>query len=134
MSSKIPPFQTLPIDEAGSETAPDGSNVRPLLRFPAGSMARFEFAAGQVSEAVRHAEVDELWYVIDGSGEMWRKQDQTSSIEPLEPGTCVSIPRHAAFQCRAGGAGMIVIAVTLPAWSGDSNAIAAEGPWEATTR
>ena len=93
-------------------------------------MARFEFSAGQISHAVWHPELDELWYVIDGAGEMWRKKDQMSSIDPLGPGTCVSIPRHTAFQCRAGRAGMTVIAVTLPAWSGDSNAIAAMGPWE----
>lgn len=129
MNSSLPPYQTLLMAEAGSETAPDGSNVRPLLRFPEGSMARFEFSAGQVSHAVRHPELDELWYVIDGSGEMWRKQNQTSSIEPLAAGTCVSIPRNTAFQCRAGGAGMAVIAVTLPAWSGDSNAIEVIGHW-----
>lgn len=133
MNASVQPFQTLPIDEAGTETAPDGSNVRPLLRFPSGSMARFEFSAGQVSQAVWHPELDELWYVIDGSGEMWRKKDQISSIDALAPGTCVSIPRHTAFQCRAGRAGMIVIAVTLPAWSGDSNVIAAIGPWETRT-
>ena len=130
MSSAQYPFQTLPIIDAGSETAPDGSNVRPLLRFPSGSMAHFEFSSGKVSHPVRHPERDELWYVIDGGGEMWRQQDERSSIEPLAPGTCVSIPCNTAFQCRAGSGGMTVIAVTLPAWSGDTNAVAAVGPWK----
>lgn len=93
-------------------------------------MARFEFSDRQVSRAVQHPELDELWYVIDGSGEMWRQKNQTSSIDLLVPGTCVSIPRDTAFQCRAGRGGMTVIAVTLPAWSGDTNAVAAVGPWE----
>ncbi len=129
MNASIQPFQTLPIVDASSETAPDGSNVRPLLRFPAGSMARFEFSPGQVSHAVRHPALDELWYVIDGSGEMWRQQDDAASIESLGPGTCASIPRNTAFQCRAGEAGMTVVAVTLPAWSGDEDANEVLGHW-----
>ena len=34
--------------------APDGSDVRVLLRLGRGSMARFELAAGRVSRAVAH--------------------------------------------------------------------------------
>lgn len=130
MSISQPPFQTLSTGAAGSEIAPDGSNVRPLLRFPAGSMARFEFSSGQVSHAVRHPALDELWYVITGSGEIWRQQDEVSTVERLEPGTCISIPRNTAFQCRVDYAGMTVIAITLPAWSGDVNAIAVTGHWQ----
>ncbi len=131
MSTSVTPFQTISIGAAGSETAPDGSNVRPLLRFPTGSMARFEFSSGQVSHAVRHPDLDELWYVIDGCGELWRQQGGASSIESLGPGTCISIPRNTEFQCRAGKAGMTVIAVTLPAWSDDANAVSVTGHWQA---
>ena len=46
--------------------APDGSDVRVLLRLGAGSMAHFELAAGRVSRAVAHRAVDELWYVLGG--------------------------------------------------------------------
>jgi len=129
MTVRHQPFQTLQIAEAVLEIAPDGSSVLPLLRFPEGSMARFEFASGQVSHAVLHPGLDELWYVVDGSGEMWRRQETRSSIEPLMSGSCASIPRETAFQCRAGPAGLTVIAVTLPAWSGAADAIGATGPW-----
>ncbi len=124
-------FQTLQIAETRLERAPDGVNTRPLLRFPEGSMARFELSAGQVSHAMWHPGLDELWYVVDGSGEMWREQATRSSIEPLIPGTCLSIPRKTRFQCRAGAGGLTVIAVTLPAWSGDGDAVRTNGPFVA---
>ena len=55
--------------------APDGSDVRILLRLGGGSMAHFELAAGRTSGAVAHRTVDEIWYVLRGSGQMWRRQD-----------------------------------------------------------
>ena len=43
--------------------APDGSEVRVLLRLGRGSMAHFELAAGRVSRAVAHHAVDEAYHV-----------------------------------------------------------------------
>ena len=60
----------LPAD--GDLVAPDGSEVRVLLSLEGGSMAHFRLAAGQVSRAVRHRSVEEIWYVLSGAGEMWR--------------------------------------------------------------
>ena len=61
-------FGTLQLPDAPDVIAPDGSRVRVLLRLGGGSMARFELAAGQVSRAVAHHAVDELWYVLSGRG------------------------------------------------------------------
>lgn len=48
--------------------APDGSQVRQLLRLTGGSMAHFELGAGEVSRPQRHRTVSEIWYVIQGPG------------------------------------------------------------------
>ena len=56
--------------------APDGSDVRVLLRLSRGSMAHFELAPGRVSRAVAHHAVEELWYVLGGQGQMWRRQGE----------------------------------------------------------
>ena len=76
--------------------------MRVLLRLGGGSMAHFELAAGQVSRAVAHHAVDELWYVLSGHGQMWRRQGERQETVPLRPGTCLSIPAGTHFQFRAG--------------------------------
>ncbi len=67
-------FGTMPLPAAPGAVAPDGSDVRVLLRLGRGSMAHFELAAGRVSRAVAHHAVDELWYILGGHGQMWRRQ------------------------------------------------------------
>ncbi|HVZ08830.1 hypothetical protein [Rhodopila sp.] len=48
--------------------APDGAEVRVLLARAGGSMAHFRLPAGQVSRAVRHRTVEEIWYILSGTG------------------------------------------------------------------
>src|ERR1700750_3487568 len=94
------------LPDAPDAIAPDGSQVRVLLRLDGGSMAHFRLAAGQVSRPFAHHAVDELWYVLSGHGQMWRRQQQRQEMVPLQPGTCLSIPAGTHFQFRAhdGGA------------------------------
>jgi Mannose-6-phosphate isomerase len=69
--------------------------VRILLRLGGGSMAHFELAAGQVSRAVAHHAVDELWYVLSGHGQMWRRQGERQETVPLRPAPACPSRRHA---------------------------------------
>jgi mannose-6-phosphate isomerase-like protein (cupin superfamily) len=117
---------------APDTTAPDGSAVRVLLRLAGGSLAHFELAAGQVSRAVAHRRVDEIWYIVHGQGEMWRAQDSREETVPLAPGTCLSIPAGTRFQFRCAGPGpLAAVAVTMPPWPGDDEAYQVSGPWPA---
>jgi len=52
--------------------APDGSDVRLLVASVSASMAHFALAPGATSVAVAHRTLDELWYFLGGTGEMWR--------------------------------------------------------------
>jgi mannose-6-phosphate isomerase-like protein (cupin superfamily) len=81
--------------------APDGSEVRVLLALSGGSMAHFRVPPGQVSRAVRHRTVEEIWYVLSGQGEMWRSTDTQQDIVALAPGTCLTIPSGVTFQFRS---------------------------------
>ncbi|GLZ09041.1 hypothetical protein Acsp03_65070 [Actinomadura sp. NBRC 104412] len=122
------PFATARVDQAPKVTAPDGSTVRPLCVLPgAASFARFELRPGQTAKAVSHATVEEIWFVTDGAGEMWRSQDGREEITTLEPGVCLTIPLGTTFQFRAGEQGLGVVAATVPPWPVDS-------PDEATVR
>jgi hypothetical protein len=59
-------FDTMQRPDAPDAVAPDGSDVRVLLRLGRGSMAHFELGAGRVSRAVAHRAVDEIWYILSG--------------------------------------------------------------------
>lgn len=123
-------FSTLKFPAQADIVAPDGSDVRVLLRTSRGSMAHFELAAGRASEAIRHRSVDEIWFILSGQGEMWRSQQGREQIVELEPGTCVSIPVGTHFQFRASGEiPLAAVGVTMPPWPGPEEAIPVPGKW-----
>ena len=113
--------------------APDGSDVHALLGVTAGGMAEFELAPGAVSAAVTHRTVEEIWYVLRGRGEMWRRQGSREEVARLEPGLCLTVPLGTHFQFRAAADdALVVLGVTLPPWPGADEAIVVTGPWAAT--
>jgi mannose-6-phosphate isomerase-like protein (cupin superfamily) len=124
-------FDTMSLTAAPVVTAPDGSAVRPLCALPgAASFAHFELAPGQVSLAVSHATVQEIWYVVAGGGQMWRRDRATEEITELAPGVCLTIPLGTSFQFRAGPGGLRVVAATVPPWPDDPGEARPEhGPW-----
>ncbi len=129
------PFATLKLPAERTVVAPDGSDVRVLLGLPGGSMAHFTLQAGATSGAVVHRTVEELWFVLSGRGEMWRRQGTQEVTIPLEPGLCLSIPVGTHFQFRAAGAQpLTAVAVTLPPWPGDDEALQVVGPWVPSER
>lgn len=125
-------FATRRIPVEPTEVAPDGSAVRVLLGVKGGTMAHFELPAGAVSRAVRHRSVEEVWLVLSGRGELWRKQDAREEVVTLEPGVCITLPRGTHFQFRAAaGEALTVVAATMPRWPGDHEAEPVPGPWDA---
>lgn len=128
------PFHTKQLPETPDVTAPDGSDVRILLALSGGSMAHFELAPGQTSQAVAHRTVEELWYIVGGQGEMWRMLDGIEEVVILETGISLTIPVGTHFQFRAlGGEPLQAIGVTMPPWPGDDEAFEVAGKWPVTT-
>jgi len=126
-------FATKRLPDTCDVLAPDGSEVRILLSLAGGSMAHFCLPAGQVSRAVRHVTVEEIWYVLGGSGDFWRAQDGRDEIVPLAAGVCLTIPVGTAFQFRAGpDTPLTAVAITMPPWPGPDEAVFVEGAWPAT--
>lgn len=123
-------FETMRLPSEPDSVAPDGSDVKVLIRMDRGSLAHFELGAERTSRAVAHRTVDEIWYVLAGQGEMWRDQDGHEATVTLEPGVCVSIPAGTRFQFRStGGEPLQVVGVTMPAWPGEGEAYEVEGAW-----
>lgn len=128
-------FATKRLPATPDIVAPDGSDVRVLLATARGSMAHFELAAGRASDAIRHAGVDELWFILSGSGEMWRRDNTREETVALEPGVCVSIPAGIHFQFRAGAAAPLqAVGVTMPPWPGPQEAVPVPGKWRSEDR
>jgi mannose-6-phosphate isomerase-like protein (cupin superfamily) len=123
-------FETLALSDAPLVKAPDGSDVRPLLALPGGSMAHFVLAAGKTSIAVAHRTVEEIWFVIGGRGEIWRKQAGHEEIVTLASGVLLTIPLATEFQFRSfGPEALAIVAITMPPWPGEGEAYAVEGKW-----
>lgn len=129
----MPSFDAKQIPPQPDVVAPDGSNVRVLLALAGGSLAHFELPPGQVSRAVTHKTVEEIWYFLSGRGEMWRRQAGRSEITPLQPGLCLTIPQGTDFQFRAlGDEPLAAVGVTMPPWPGEGEAVFVAGEWEPT--
>jgi mannose-6-phosphate isomerase-like protein (cupin superfamily) len=110
--------------------APDGSEVRILAGSGRGSMAHFTLAPGKTSLAVAHRTVEEIWFVLEGEGEMWRRTGDAQTITALGPGLSLVIPVGTAFQFRnLGAADLKAVAVTMPPWPGIDEAYAVQGCW-----
>ena len=129
-------FATMPLPTDRTVVAPDGCDVRVLLALKGGSMAHFSLKAGQVAAAVTHRTVEELWYVLEGQGEMWRRQDDREEVVSLVPGLCLSIPLGTHFQFRAApNQALAAVCVTMPPWPSDpaaDEAVPVSGPWLAS--
>jgi mannose-6-phosphate isomerase-like protein (cupin superfamily) len=125
-------FSTMKLPAQPDVVAPDGSDVRVLLRTSRGSMAHFELAAGRASDPIRHRNVDEIWFVLSGRGEMWRRQEGQEEVVALEAGTCITVPQGTHFQFRAlGPDALSAVGVTMPPWPGADEAVPVPGIWPA---
>jgi mannose-6-phosphate isomerase-like protein (cupin superfamily) len=110
--------------------APDGSQIRELLRLGRGSLAHCSLPPGGVSLAVRHRTIEELWYVLAGRGEVWRKEGQREEVVEVGPGVCLDIPRGAHFQFRTvGDDALVFLIATMPPWPGPQEAVRVEDHW-----
>jgi mannose-6-phosphate isomerase-like protein (cupin superfamily) len=125
-------FETKQLPAQRDAVAPDGSDVRLLLELPLGGMAHFQLAPNRTSRAVRHRTVDEVWYFLDGRGEMWRKLGDSEDVVSVHAGICLTIPVGTSFQFRStGDVPLMAIGVTMPPWPGTDEAELVAGNWQA---
>jgi mannose-6-phosphate isomerase-like protein (cupin superfamily) len=126
-------FATTSLPAVRDAMAPDGSEVRLLLGLAGGGMAHFQLGPGQVSRAVAHRTVEEIWFFLSGRGQMWRRLDAEATITDVHAGVCLTIPLGTRFQFRAlGEQPLAAVAVTMPPWPGETEAVIVEGAWSPT--
>ena len=113
--------------------APDGSEIRLLSATSRGSMVHCTLNPGQVSLAVAHRTVDEVWYFLEGTGQVWRRLGEKERVVDVAPGGSLSIPVGAHFQFKTNGDRPLrFLIVTIPPWPGHDEAYPVEGHWPTT--
>lgn len=126
-------FSTKRLPVQRDAIAPDGSDVRILLGLGSGGFAHFELAPGETSIAVAHRTIEEIWFFINGRGEMWRKLNDREEVVPVDSGVCITIPLGTRFQFRSFGyEPLAAIGVTMPPWPGEGEAYKVQGKWTPT--
>lgn len=92
--------------EAEPFTTADGSTIRELLGLPTApvrnqSLAEATLEPGQATRRHRHAETEEIYYVVEGAGEM----ELDGERRRVTAGDAILIPPGAGHQIRADEAG-----------------------------
>ena len=124
-------FDAIGLGEAFQVQAPDGSDVAVLTQLARGSMAHFTLAPGAISVAIAHHTIEELWYVTEGRGRMWRLLGDREEVVELTPGLSLSLPVGTRFQFRNDGeVPMCAVGVAMPPWPGEHEAYRVDGPWD----
>ena len=115
--------------------APDGSEIRLLVGESQGasksSLVEVTLGAGEVSRPVRHRTVEEVWYVLEGVGIVWRCPPDAylETVPPVDvsPGDSLVISTGWSFQFSAGNDEPLrFLCHTTPPWPGDDEAVPVE--------
>ncbi|HET7418938.1 MAG TPA: cupin domain-containing protein [Candidatus Dormibacteraeota bacterium] len=104
--------------------APDGSDIYfRVLDAQRASVVEVVLGPGRTSRPVKHKTVEEIWYVLAGTGEVW----VAGATRSVTPGDAVVIPTGSAFQFRADGEEPLrFLCYTSPPWPGDGEAVLVE--------
>ena len=122
---------TLP--ESADAQSPAGADIRFIMDGPTGNMIHSTVPPGQINRATIHETVSEFWHVLEGDGEIWRKNGDEEKVTRLTPGVSIDIPVGTAFQYRnVGREPLKFICITMPPWPGDHEASHLDGIWKPT--
>ena len=114
-------------------TAPDGSEIRLAGEVGGGSLCECTLSVGQMSSAVKHNTIEEIWLFTKGSGEVWRQMPgQQEELVKVGPGSWLTIPVGVHFQFRnIGDEPLKFVISTIPPWPGEDEAVSVDDHWPA---
>ena len=127
-------MQTAQLPSDYTALAPDGSEIRELVTVKRGGLVHCLLPPGETSRAVVHATVEEVWYVVQGRGQVWRACERGETVVDVAAGVALTIETGCRFQFRnTGDDDLCVLIVTMPPWPGAHEARPAPGRWPAAT-
>jgi mannose-6-phosphate isomerase-like protein (cupin superfamily) len=126
-------MKTRVLPQKPDATSPAGADIRYLMDSQFGNMIHSTVPPYQINRATVHSTVGEFWYILEGQGEIWRKDGAQSEITALTPGTAIDIPVGTAFQYRnISEKDLKFICIAMPPWPGKSEATFIQGAWDPT--
>jgi mannose-6-phosphate isomerase-like protein (cupin superfamily) len=99
-------------DRAEPFTTKDGSTIRELMRAANQTLAEATLEPGQRTERHYHAESEELYYLVEGTGEMEIDGERSQ----VGPGDAILIPPGAWHQITAGDAELRFLCCCAPGY------------------
>ncbi len=77
--------------------------------------------------------MEEIWFFLNGRGQMWRKLDGREEVVPVDSGVCLTNPVGTHFQFQAFGyEPLAAVGVTMPPWPDEDEALKVQGKWPPT--
>ena len=128
-------WATVSLPERHDDIAADGSQIRVLLAMGGGSTVHCTLPsdAGSppgVSFSTVNVGIDEIWYFLEGQGEIWRKNEEESETVAVSRGVCLTIPAGTVFQFRnTGSEPLEFLCITMPPWRPGTNARVDDCRW-----
>ena len=83
--------------------SPAGADICFIMDGTTGNMIHSTVPPGQINRATIHETVSEFWYVLEGDGEIWRRDSEQERVTQLASGVSIDIPVGTAFQYRNVG-------------------------------
>jgi mannose-6-phosphate isomerase-like protein (cupin superfamily) len=118
------------VSQQMDDRAPDMTEIRFLASMQRGSMVHCTLPVARTSQAGKHQSVEEMWYVAQGEGALWRQNEQEEREERLVAGMCFTITAGTVFQVRnSGNEPLVCIIVTMPPWPGVQEWERAQDHW-----
>lgn len=113
--------------------SPAGADIRFIMDGTTGNMIHSTVPSGQINRATVHETISEFWYILEGKGEIWRKDGLEERVTSLVAGVSIDIPVGTSFQYRnVGTKPLKFICISMPPWPGDDEASHLDGTWEPT--
>ena len=123
-------FDQAQLPAQASNLAPDRSEIRLLLTVNGCGLCHCTLPPKSTSLAVTHKTVEEIWYFIQGNGQVWRKLGDEQKVVDVKPGVSLSIPLGTHFQFRnTGSEPLCFVIATVPPWPGSEEAVRVEDYW-----
>jgi mannose-6-phosphate isomerase-like protein (cupin superfamily) len=129
------PWETGDLQFERDYLAPDGSEIRLLPTLTGGGFSHCTLPGAATSQPIKHSTVDEIWYILEGTGQVWRREADEQEIIDVRPNVCLSIASGTSFQFRAEEHGPLRILIgTYPPWPGADEAVNVEGYWSTESK
>ncbi|EFO29281.1 putative cupin domain protein [Roseibium sp. TrichSKD4] len=126
-------MKTTQLGPKADAKSPAGADIRFIMDGPTGNMIHSTVPPGQINRATRHSTVSEFWHVLEGEGQIWRKNGDAEETVDLVAGVSIDIPVGTAFQYRCTGTTPLkFICISMPPWPGDEEATYVDEVWEPT--